>query len=430
MPLNLNIPQSKFIKMKKPFRAYVAGYRGGKTYVGCVRMWLLALAYPNIKLGYFAPTYPQITDIFYDTIGEVAAAFSHHVGVECWVDIRVSDKVVYLMVGSDCYASVKCRSMDNPSRIVGFNINHALIDEIDTMKKKKADDAWKKIIARMSTVRAEYPVNTADFTTTPEGFNWMYDFFIKQVQEKPELAQFYDIIQASTLENAKNLPSDYIDKLYATYPENLVAAYVNGEFVNLTSGQVYRQFDRILNSTDIIENSNDTLHIGMDFNVGKMSAVVHVERNQLPVAVNEIFGCLDTPDMIAEIKRLYPNRKIYVYPDSSGKNRKSNEASKTDISELQNAGFELRYKSVNPRVRDRINGMNAMFCNGANERRYLINTNRCKRYTDDLEQQVYNKQGEPDKAHDNDHMNDAGGYYIAYCFPVNKPTGDIKFGLF
>jgi hypothetical protein len=167
----------------------------------------------------------------------------------------------------------------------------------------------------------------------------------------------------------------------------------------------------------------------MDFNVGKMSAVIHVERNKLPIAVNEIFGCLDTPDMIAEITRIYPGRKIYVYPDSSGKNRKSNEAGTTDISLLKKAGYTLKYKSVNPRVRDRVNSVNAMFCNGVNERRYLVNTTRCKRYTDDLEQQVYNKQGEPDKTHDNDHMTDAGGYYIAYEYPSNKPIGKVTFSL-
>jgi hypothetical protein len=314
------------------------------------------------------------------------------------------------------------------------------------MKKDKADAAWKKIVARLSSsgfdearlfdeemsielVIEALEDNTVDFTTTPEGFNWVYDFFVKQLKDDESLQQYYGIVHASTRKNAKNLPKNYIDKLYATYPANLVDAYVDGQFVNLTGGQVYRQFDRRLNHSDIEDNGNETLHIGMDFNVGKMSAVVHVERNKLPIAVNEIFGCLDTPDMIAEINRIYPNRKIYVYPDSSGKNRKSNEAGKTDISELKKAGFTVKYKSLNPRVRDRVNSVNAMFCNGAGERRYLVNTNLCKRYTDDLEQQVYNKQGEPDKAHDNDHMTDAGGYYIAHEYPLNKPVGKVTFSL-
>ena len=62
--------------MDKQFRAFVGGYRSGKTYLGCVRLCVLALEYPGIKLGYFAPTYPQISDIFYSTIEEGAAGKS------------------------------------------------------------------------------------------------------------------------------------------------------------------------------------------------------------------------------------------------------------------------------------------------------------------------------------------------------------------
>ncbi|MDB4261453.1 terminase large subunit [bacterium] len=432
MPLKLNLPQNDFYHMDKPFRAFVAGYRGGKTFLGCVRLCTLALEYPGIRLGYFAPTYPQIRDIFYTTIADVAEL------LDMTVDIKTSNNEVSLYFHGELHAMVKCRSMEHPARIVGFDINHALIDEIDCMKKEKADAAWKKIVARLSSsgfdearlydedlnhdlIIEALETNTVDFTTTPEGFNWIYQFFVKQLRDDPELQEFYGIINASSRQNAKNLPSDYIKKLEATYPANLVDAYVDGEFVNLSSGSVYRQFDRRENHTDIEDDGKSTLHIGMDFNVGKMSAVVHIERDGLPVAVNEIFGCLDTPDMIQHIQMKYPSRKICIYPDSSGKNRKSNEASTTDISCLEDAGFNLYYDSTNPRVRDRINAVNAMLCNGSDERKYKVNTNTCPRYTDDLEQQVYNKQGEPDKAHDNDHMPDAGGYYIAYAFPIVKP---------
>ena len=65
--------------------------------------------------------------------------------------------------------------------------------------------------------------------------------------------------------------------------------------------------------------------------------------------------------------------------------------------------------------------MNAMICNAKGVRRYRVNTNKCPTYTDNIEQQVYAKNGEPDKAHGTDHMNDAGGYYIAYVYPIIKP---------
>lgn len=414
-------PQADFLNLECKFPAFVAGFGTGKSEIMCTSALMDSFEGGSKSLiALYEPTYDLVRLILAPRLEEKLQEW----GIR--YKYNKSENIIYTSSGQ--LGDFVLRTLDNPARIVGYESFRAKIDELDTLKMDHAREAWIKIIARNRQKPSTYspttnkPCNTVSVFTTPEGFRFVYDKWKKNPVEG------YQMIQASTMSNPF-LPDDYVDSLRASYPANLIEAYLNGEFVNLTGGQVYRQFDRLGNHSDEIENSNDTLHIGMDFNVGKMSAVVHIERNKLPIAVNEIFGCLDTPDMIAEIKRLYPNRKIYVYPDSSGKNRKSNEASKTDISELKNAGFELRYKSVNPRVRDRINGMNAMFCNGANERRYLVNTNRCKRYTDDLEQQVYNKQGEPDKSHDNDHMNDAGGYYIAFCYPVNKPTHDVRIGL-
>ncbi|WP_338579318.1 terminase large subunit domain-containing protein [Pseudomonas sp. ML2-2023-6] len=88
--LKLNKPQYEFIKHPKKFSAFVGGYRSGKTFVGCVRLCINALENPGIPQGYFAPTYPQIADIFYDTMPVVAEAFG------LFADIVASKKRVYL----------------------------------------------------------------------------------------------------------------------------------------------------------------------------------------------------------------------------------------------------------------------------------------------------------------------------------------------
>tara|TARA_R110000822_G_scaffold303522_2_gene428230 strand:- start:3035 stop:4399 length:1365 start_codon:yes stop_codon:yes gene_type:complete len=432
--VSLNIPQFEFYSMDKQFRAFVGGYRSGKTYLGCVRLCILALSYPGIKLGYFAPTYPQIRDIFYSTIADVAELFGMS------VSIKVSTNEVTLSYFGDVHAVVKCRSMEHPSRIVGFDINHALIDEIDTMKKEKADQAWKKIIARLSSsgfdeqrlydeeLNADLVIealenNTVDFTTTPEGFGWVYDLFVKQLRGDEDLQRYYGIVHASTKQNAKNLAKGYIDTLYATYPPNLVDAYIDGKFTNLTSGTVYTCFDRKLNNTMRTARDNDHLHIGMDFNVGKMSAIVHVEdfngNIKITSAVDEFLGLLDTPAMIEAIQNRYPKHRITIYPDASGKNRKSVNASETDISLLR-AAFNVNNYTRNPFVKDRVASVQAMLCNANELRRYFINEVKCPETCDSLEQQVYNKQGEPDKTHDNDHPNDALGYYIHSEFGIDN----------
>lgn len=49
-----------------------AGFGSGKTWVGCGGICKGMWEHPKINQGYFAPTYPQIRDIFYPTIEEVA----------------------------------------------------------------------------------------------------------------------------------------------------------------------------------------------------------------------------------------------------------------------------------------------------------------------------------------------------------------------
>ena len=417
--LTLTQPQHDFLQLTCKFPAFVAGFGTGKSEVMCNDALLDSIeGGSNSLIALYEPTSELVRLILAPRMEEKLIDW----GVR--YKYNKSENIIY--TSSSQLGDFVLRTLDNPARIVGYESFRAKIDELDTLKKEHAEEAWNKIIARNRQRPDTYrkttnkPINTVAAFTTPEGFRFVYNKWKRNPTDS------YKMVQASTLSNPF-LPDGYVESLRETYPEQLIEAYIKGEFVNLSGGTVYRVFDRRLNSTDEVDDGNETLHIGMDFNVGKMSAIIHIERGGDPIAVNEIFGLLDTDEMIAEINRLYPDRSIYVYPDSSGKNRKSVNASETDISKLEDQGYYLRYDSVNPFVRDRINAMNAMLCNGAGVRRYKINTNMCPRYTDDLEQQVYNKQGEPDKAHDNDHMPDAGGYYIAYAFPIIKPISSVSY---
>ncbi|MCL7679650.1 terminase, partial [Klebsiella pneumoniae] len=98
-------------------------------------------------------------------------------------------------------------------------------------------------------------------------------------------------------------------------------------------------------------------------------------------------------------------------PDPSGSPRKKTNPGKPDINPLHQAEFNVIVIEPHPPVKDRINSMNAMFCNGNGDRRYKVNVARCPVYADCLEQQVWDKNGEPDKKSDNDHPNDGAGYF-------------------
>ncbi|GAB2472068.1 terminase large subunit [Comamonas humi] len=417
----LNIPQSRFLALPHKFRAFVAGFGSGKTWVGCSGLSAHAWEFPRINAGYFAPSYPQIRDIFFPTIEEVA----HDWGLR--TEIRESNKEVHLYSGRQYRTTVICRSMDRPESIVGFKIGQALVDELDVMTRQKAEQAWRKIIARMR-YKVDGLKNGVDVTTTPEGFKFTHQQFVKALQDKPELAKLYGLIQASTFENAKNLPADYIQSLFDSYPKQLIDAYLRGMFVNLTSGSVYPDFDRRLNHSFDSLQGGEPVMLGMDFNRLHMAAVAYVLRDGWPVAVDEITDGRDTPYMARLFKERYQDKghAVTVYPDASGQNSSSKNASESDLSILREHGLTVRVNGSNPAVADRINAVNALILNGEGIRRLRVNTLRCPKLTEALEQQAYDKNGLPDKSSGVDHVIDAAGYPIAHMWPIVKKVATVQ----
>jgi len=418
----LNIPQTKFLGLPQKFRAFVTGFGGGKTWAGCGGAAKHFYEFPGVNAGYFAPTYPQIRDIFYPTVEEAFIDWGLR------THVCETNHEVQVFRGRTYLGTILCRSMEDPSSIVGFKIGHAIVDEIDVMAPVKAQAAWRKIIARMRYKRDGLR-NGIDVTTTPEGFRFVYDQFVRQAQKTPSLGNLYGMVQASTYDNEINLPDDYISSLLESYPSNLIDAYIDGQFVNLQTGNVYKAYNRKLNHCNDKLEPGEILFIGMDFNVGKMAAVVHVKREGLPRAVDEIVDAYDTPDMIQKLKERYwafedgkfrSTRQIRIYPDASGASRKSVNASVSDIVLLKQAGFKVCAPEANPPVKDRVIAMNAMLCNSKGERRYLVNEFLCPNYAESLEQQSWATNGEPDKTTGHDHPNDGAGYFINFDYPVKR----------
>lgn len=433
----LNRPQGQFLQMPHKFRAFVAGFGSGKTWVGCSSLCTHVWNSPKVPSSYFAPTYPQIRDIFFPTIEECAFDWGLR------VEIMESNKEVHYFNGRQYRGTTICRSMEKPSAIVGFKTGKSLVDEIDLLTADKARQVWNKIIARhrakgndadfdddavtdADQIEIVRNTNGIDVTTTPEGFKFTHQQFVRDINKTKKRSEFYGLIQASTFDNELNLPPDYIDSLLESYDPNLINAYLNGQFVNLASGAVYPEFDRILNHTDELILPNEPLHIGMDFNVLKMAAAVNVIRNGEPRALAELTGIRDTPAMVDVIKEKYPDHKIMIYPDASGQNTSSKSSTESDHSILRQAGFSVYVDGSNPRIKDRVNAVNAMILNSKGERRFKVNTNTCPELTEGLEQQIYDKQGMPDKAAGVDHLNDAFGYMISQKYPITKPVTSSK----
>ena len=401
-------PQFEYITSSAQFPAMVAGFGAGKTEAAIQRSIIGKLQNPTTNRGFYAPTYDLIRMIafprFEEILTELDIPYRLYKSPLNYIDVNGAGLIFF-------------RSMDSPSRIIGYEHADSDVDELDTMRPEEAAHAWRQIVARNRQKKLNGEKNTIGVTTTPEGFRFVYSAWKKD--PKPG----YEIIQAPT-ESNPHLPAGYIDSLKAIYPKHLLAAYLDGQFVNLTSGTVYASYDRHgCNSTETIKE-NEPLYIGCDFNVTKQAATVFVQRQggREWHAVDELCNMYDTPEMIRIINDRYQHHPIYIYPDASGGARKTVNASLSDLALLEQAGFTVRAKKKNPAVKDRVAAMNRALGQG----RVRINAEACKVTAESLEQQVY-KNGEPDKSSGVDHQNDATTYPIAYEMPVMKPVANVRF---
>lgn len=401
-------PQYQYITTQSPFPALVAGFGAGKTEAAVLRSIAGLLMNPDTNRGFYEPTYDLIRMIAWPRFEDLLTQLN--------VPYKLQ-KSPLNMITVEGYGNIIFRSMDNPNRIIGYEHADADIDELDTLKKDDAAYVWRQVLARNRQKKNSQ--NTIGVTTTPEGFKFVYETW-KQSPKKG-----YEIIQAPTASNP-HLPDGYIDNLKDIYPSQLLDAYLEGKFVNLTAGTVYSSYSRVTHRSSETIKQGEPLYIGCDFNVTQQAATIYVQRDGGAVwhSVEQLTNMYDTPEMVRLIQEKWQSKghKIYMYPDASGSSRKTVNASISDIALLEQAGFIVRAKKANPAVKDRVLAMNAALESG----RIMINDSACPDVANCLEQQSY-KNGEPDKKSGNDHQNDATTYPIAYEMPIVKPVANVRF---
>ena len=384
----------------------VGGYGNGKTYTACRKAIQLSFLNAGCVGIITEPTYPMLRDIF---IPEMKTALNEW-GIKYKFN---SSNSIFLLDINGQETKLICMSMENVERLVGINAAFIICDEFDTSKEEIAYKAYNKLLGRLRAGSVRQFV----ITTTPEGFSSAYRIFVKEASSEKRL------IKAKTSDN-KYLPQDFIDTLKSQYPENLLQAYLNGEFVNLNSGTIYSYFNRETHHSNEDYKKGETIYVSQDFNYLGCISIVYVKRNGFDVAIDEIISN-DTKSIIANIKNRYPDSHVCIYPDASGNAHKTS-SSTTDIQMLRQAGFTVYVNNSNPSVRDRINITNNLF----DKQKVKVNTNKCPKFTEALEQHSYDeKTGEPCKYSGGatvDDFTDGGTYYLAYEYPMTQKSFKVQ----
>ena len=220
--------QDRFIFSECKYPAFVAGLGSGKTWAGCIKALIKAGAGEDGVI--VAPTYTMLRDVTQRTFFEIL--HSHNQEYE----FNKTEGVLHYKG-----ATIFFRSGDKPDRLRGININWAYLDEAALMR----EEVWKIIIGRLRV--GEKP--QAWITTTPAGFNWVYDYWVSRESDS------YEIIHSSSHENI-HLPEEYLGDLVDTYTGEYAKQEIEGDFVAF-EGLVYLECSRnvhVIDNFDIPES--------------------------------------------------------------------------------------------------------------------------------------------------------------------------------
>ena len=392
----LTEPQKKVITDDSRFRVLITGRRFGKTYLAINELAKFA-SQPNKKVWYVAPSYRQAKAICWGVLKE--KMIQHK-----WVkSINHSDLTITLKNNSQ----ITLRGSDNENSLRGVGLHGLVMDEFADISK----ETWFEVLRpTLSDTKGH-----ALFCGSPRGFgNWSYELY-----KMGETNKDWKSFQYTTLEG-EQVSEDEIEQAKQDLDLRTFQQEYEATFVNY-SGMIYYNFSRDKNIVDKYNKNTGILHIGLDFNVDPMSAVVCVIENDRIFMIDEIqIYSSNTNEICEEIRTRYKNVQIVVYPDPSARQRKTSAGGLTDLAILKNNGFDVRCRSTAPLVRDRINAVNSKLKN-VNGKSSLFIVKSCKNAIKSIERQIY-KEGThiPDKDSGYDHMNDALGYLVEYNFPLKR----------
>ena len=403
-------PQRQWWNLDTFVKVLVGGYGSGKTMISSKRLIASALEnYPAPVVG-VSPTYKMAKRTFVPTIRSLLdgrksldkdLSYKYNKSeLEFTIYYHGREAIIWIMSG------------ENPESLKGPNIGAAAIDEPFIQDI----EVLEQMMARIRHPEAK---NQELFLTgTPEQLNWGYDLCEGELSDQYEVG----VVHASTKVNVALNPR-YYEMLKNAYSDKAVEAYVEGHFVDLSSGLVYYAFSRLQNVKNIPRPEGSKLGVGMDFNVNPMAAVVFWEHQDHTHFFDEIeLPNADTEYMADHLTDKYGGELKDVYPDASGASRKTaSPGGKSDFWYLTHAGYEINANPANPHRKDRYNAVNgklrpksgAPTCTVAPECKKLI------KYLSTYSHEQLNKQKQMS------HLIDAFGYPISYLYPVTKNVLDV-----
>jgi hypothetical protein len=152
---------------------------------------------------------------------------------------------------------LEVRTADQPEMLVGDSLDHVIMSEA---AKHKAD-TWIKYIRPSLADRH----GSADFPTTPEGYNWLYDEWMRgQDENEPDYASW----KFPSWANLEVYPGGWDDPeiqlLYRTTPKESFDQEIGADFGSF-SGKIYPEWDSTVHVHNVTFNPAWKSYVSFDW---------------------------------------------------------------------------------------------------------------------------------------------------------------------
>lgn len=419
-------------------KSFLAGVTGVKAIFELLDLHELI---PNKNVYIIAPTYSQVTDIYYPLL-------AYQLGMSSYAS-RHSRDLGRFWFPQD--VNLRLVSYEAIERLRGTGAYFVVNDELSSWTRTlDAKEAWQSIIqpcinTRWSPKRAAlYRSNAGRALTisTPAGYNFLYDMFNYQEQDKEWKSYHFDyttspFLDTNEIERIKHQidPLKFAREYLANFEEsgNNVFYTFNRKVHVISDLNVLMNNDPEdtgLDYNDFLEN--EVVHIGIDFNVGLQCSNAFAIRGKKVHILHEFKGLPDTDSLAKAIIGRFPGKKIHAYPDPTGNSKKTSAViGTTDFSILQHHGIIVRAHPKSPPIVDSVNATNRMFKNAAGEVSLYIHS-RCQGVITSVERTRWVENNPDtaaiDKSESIEHFSDSVRYPMHFLFPIRLGTRSTSRG--
>lgn len=403
--------QREWWHLKNFVKIFVGGYGAGKTnLVPGKRCISSALQNAPCPVGIVSPSFPLAKKTVIPTVSDLLEGKRRIYGRDFYWSFNQSSPPTFTVRFHGREGKIHIFSGEKPLSLRGSNLAAAYIDEPFIQDA----EVFKQMVARVRHPDAK--LKEIGLAGTPEQLNWGYDLCTHgEEYEKLDVG----VIHSSTRDNLA-LEDQYVRNLEGAYDERAAKAFIEGEFINLSKGQVYYSFDPHENLVHMDRPFGASLGFGMDFNVNPMAfAVFWVFNDHMHFFKEYELANSDTEFACQLLREDFPDM-IDAFPDPSGRARHTNApGGKTDFHYLQQAGFRVNARQPGePAIKDRYNAVNGKFKPRSGLTTLTVDP-ACKRLANYLSTYTHEGINKPEQKAKS-HLLDAFSYPVEYLFPAKK----------